>query len=318
MTSNDLRQKVNDQLIEAMSKSILPWRCPWGSNGGGRHRNWITNRPYSGVNPCLLQLHNLKHGLTANQWATYRQWESIGCNVKKRPTHVQPGQWGCQIVFCKPIKKKVIDKNTGNEEDSRFFCLRSFVVFNADQVTGEPVEKLQEGTKPLPENGITYPAVEELIVATQAKIVTGGSAFYARPKPENSWPNHQSGDYITMPERSRFVSSETYLETALHELSHWAEVRVGWDRQKHGYSMGELVAEISSCYLASELGMPITLEQHAAYLQSWMAGMKDSTSFIFRACSMASKTTDFLLSFVRPVEADASEESEKSPLACST
>jgi len=58
--------------------------------------------------------------------------------------------------------------------------------------------------------------------------------------------------------------------------------------------------------------MPITLEQHAAYLKSWCDGMKDSSSFIFKACSMASKTTDFLLSFVRPEETEGIEEGEES------
>jgi antirestriction protein ArdC len=318
MTSNELRQQVNEKLIEAMSKSILPWRRPWSSGVSGRHRNAISQRPYSGVNPLLIELHNLRHGLTSNQFATFRQWQSVGCTVKKRPANVAAGQWGCSIVFCRPITKKGIDRETGDEREDRYFCLRSFVVFSSDQVTGEAVEKLREVSKPLTENVQSYPAVEELIAATQAKIVSGTSAFYALPRPEGSWPNHQSGDFVTMPERSRFVSPEAHLETALHELSHWAEVRVGWDRKTHGYSMGELVAEISSCYLASELGMPITLDQHAAYLQSWIAGMKDSTGFIFKACSMASKTSDFLLNFVRPVEADAGEDSEESPLACST
>lgn len=316
MTSNDLRQQVNEKLMEALSKNILPWRRPWSSGVSGRHRNFVSQRPYSGVNPLLLELHNLKHGLTSNQFATFRQWESIGCSVKKRPSHVPSGKWGCTVVWCSKVKKKVIDKATGEEDESSFFCLRSFVVFSADQVNGQAVENLKAGPTILPESGETYPAVEELIAATQAKIVTGGSAFYALPQPENSWPNHKSGDFITMPERNLFVSTEAYLETALHELSHWAEVRVNWDRRQHGYSMGELVAEISSCYLASELGMPITLEQHAAYLKSWCAGMKDSTSFIFKACSMASKTTDFLLSFVRPVEV-TNDESEESPLAVS-
>jgi antirestriction protein ArdC len=72
--------------------------------------------------------------------------------------------------------------------------------------------------------------------------------------------------------------------------------------------MGELVAEISACYVASELGMPITLEQHASYLKSWIAGMQESASFVFKAAGMASKTADFLLSFVRPQEAEGSEE----------
>jgi hypothetical protein len=42
--------------------------------------------------------------------------------------------------------------------------------------------------------------------------------------------------------------------------------------------------------------------------------MKESASFIFKACSMASKTTDYLLSFVRPEDADGSEEGEESGL----
>jgi len=311
MNSQELRESVNVKLIEALSNNILPWRRPWSGGKGGRHRNFATNRAYSGVNPLLLEMHCLKHGLASNRWATYRQWESIGCHVKKRPADVPAGQWGCNVVLFKPVKKTVVDKVTGEEGDSRFFVLRSFTVFNADQVSGEAVEKLKAVPILQPDN--SYPAVEELVAATNAKINHGGDrAFYSLPQPEGSWPNHKSGDTITMPERSRFDSLEAYLETCLHELAHWAEVRVDWDRSKHGYAMGELVAEISACYLASELGMPITLEQHAAYLKSWCDGMKESASFIFKACSMASKTTDFLLSFVRPEEAEGSEEGEES------
>jgi antirestriction protein ArdC len=255
------------------------------------------------------------HSLSSNRWATFRQWEAIGCQVKKRPAEVPPGQWGCTVIFCKPVKKTVIDKDTGEEEKSSFFCLRSFVVFNADQVTGDAVEKLKAAPVLQPANGNSYPAVEELIAATCAEIRHGGDkAYYSLPLPAGSWPNHKSGDYIVMPERSRFSSPEAYFETCLHELAHHSEVRVGWDRQQHGYSMGELVAELTATYVATELGMPITLDQHAAYLKSWCDGMKDSASFIFKACAMASKTTDYLLSFVRPEEAEASDKADESPL----
>jgi antirestriction protein ArdC len=315
MTSQQLRESVNEKLIEAMSKNILPWRRPWSAGSSGRHRNFATNRAYSGVNPLLLEIHNLKHGLSSNRWATFRQWESIGCHVKKRPADVPAGHWGCTVVFCKPVKKAVVDKETGETDESRYFILRSFTVFSADQVTGEAVEKLKGTTMLQPVNGNAYPAVEELIAATGAEIRHGGDkAYYALPLPSDSWPNHKSGDYIVMPDRRRFVTPEAYLETCLHELAHYCEVRVGWDRSQHGYAMGELVAEISACYLASELGMPITLDQHAAYLRTWADGMKDSASFIFRACNMASKTTDFLLSFVRPEETEGSEEGDESRL----
>jgi antirestriction protein ArdC len=313
MNSQEIRENVNQKLIEALSNNILPWRRPWSAGNGGRHRNFATNRPYSGVNPLLLEMHCLKHDLSSNRWATYRQWESIGCQVKKRPAGVPAGQWGCSVVFCKPVKKTVVDKVTGEEDESRYFMLRSFTVFSADQVTGAAVEKLKAASVAQPANDNSYPAVEELIAATGAEIHHGGDkAFYTLPLPSGSWPNHKTGDNITMPDRNRFTSSQTYLETCLHELGHWAEVRVGWDRSQHGYAMGELVAEISACYLASELGMPITLHQHAAYLKSWIAGMQESASFVFKAAGMASKTSDYLLSFVRPEEAEGCEEAEDS------
>lgn len=305
MNGPPLRESVNQRLIEALSQNVLPWRRPWSL--GGRHRNFLTNRPYAGVNPLLLEMHSLKHGLKSNLWATYRQWESIDCAVKKRPADVPSGQWGCTVVLYKPMTKTVVNRDTGEENENQFLLLRSFTVFNADQVTGDATEKHKPAA--MPQTGTSYPAVEELIAATGAKIRHGGDeAHYTLPLPEGSWPNHTRGDHITLPRRNRFDSVESYLETALHELAHWTEVRIGWNRRKHGYQMGELVAEIASCYVASELSMPITLDRHAAYLKSWCDGMKDSASFIFKACSMASKTTDFLLSFVHPEFAEDGED----------
>ncbi len=65
--------------------------------------------------------------------------------------------------------------------------------------------------------------------------------------------------------------------------------------------MGELVAEMTACYIAAELNIPNgeSVENHAAYLKSWLEGMRGDTGFIFKASSMAAKTTDFLLSFIR-------------------
>ncbi len=318
MTNQEIRERVTRELLEALEKNILPWRCPWSSSrSSGRHRNFLSNRPYSGCNPLLLELHSLKHGFGSNQWATFNQWtRGLGCQIKKRPAHCAPGTWGCAVVLAKPCIKTIVNKATGEEEEDTFWLLRTFTVFNRDQVTGKAVEQPQEETKAQPVNGDTYPAVEELITATQAKISHfGEKAYYRLPTPEGSWPNHSDGDYIVLPERHRFHPTGAYLETALHELAHWSEARVGWDRRQHGYAMGELVAEISACYLATELGMPITLDSHASYLKSWCQGMKESASFIFKASSMASKTADYLLSYVRPADAGDTEESDTEAVA---
>ena len=95
-----------------------------------------------------------------------------------------------------------------------------------------------------------------------------------------------------------------FYPTALHELAHWSEIRVGWDRSKNNYAMGELVAEIASCFLAAELGIPNTepMENHAAYVKNWLSSMKDDPNYIFKASKQASKVCDFFLSFVKQSE----------------
>ena len=109
-------------------------------------------------------------------------------------------------------------------------------------------------------------------------------------------------------QREWFESSELFYTTALHELAHWSEVRLGWDEHNRNYAMCELVAEMSSCFGAGELGIPMgDLTNHAAYLKNWLGAMKEDSNFIFKASSLASKTSDFLVSFVRPNEAVADE-----------
>jgi antirestriction protein ArdC len=68
--------------------------------------------------------------------------------------------------------------------------------------------------------------------------------------------------------------------------------------------MGELIAEIGGCYLASELGLPVSDQtNHAAYIQNWLQAMKNDPAFIFKASTQASKAVDFILAFNRtPVE----------------
>jgi len=71
--------------------------------------------------------------------------------------------------------------------------------------------------------------------------------------------------------------------------------------------LGELVAEIASCYVAAELGIPEGegLGNHAAYLRHWLEAMKGDRNFIFKASKQAAKVTDFLLGLVRKPEREA-------------
>jgi antirestriction protein ArdC len=195
-SNNDLRRQFTDTIIDAIeNKNLLPWRRPWaGGKASGRHRN-VQGRAYSGINPLLLEVHADKHGLNSRTWGTYNQWSSQGFQVKKRPDHLRPGQWGCTVVLYRPIKKTKIDKTSGKEVEDSFLVMRQFTVFNADQVFGPGVEKYQyHPATPKTSLEANFVPAEELLMATKAVIIhTGDSAYYRRPTPEGSWPNHTDG-----------------------------------------------------------------------------------------------------------------------------
>jgi antirestriction protein ArdC len=229
---------------------------------------------------------------------TFLQWQDLGFSIKGRPAGVAPGEWGCKTVFYKPIKKLVADDSSGDAGERHYAVLKTSTVFNADQVQGEGIEKfLVDDSGEVGIEPTTFAPADELIAATGAEIRHGGDqAFYRRPV--GNWPHHNDGDYIAIPTQHRFERLGAYYETLLHELAHWSEVRLGWEGS---YAMGELIAEMSGCFLASELGVPQgeDLANHAAYLKNWLDAMKGDASFIFKASTQASKVTEFLLGFVQ-------------------
>ncbi len=303
-SQTQLREQITAKIIAALEGNVLPWRKPWVSaRNTGRPSNVATQRAYSGVNPLLLELHAGEQGFRSRWWGTYLQWQQVGCQVTKRPAGVAQGNWGCRIVFFARIKKNTTDPSTGDEEEEEVPILRSFTVFNGDQVVGANAAEYQvrEDWDAATARPVFLPA-EKLILATGAEIRHGGDrACYHRPVPIGSWPRHSSGDFIMVPCDSAFTTKGAYYETLLHELAHWSEIRLGWTAK---YEMNELVAEIAASFLSAELGVPQgeSLECHAAYVKHWLAAMRGDPTYIFRASTQASKVADFLLSFVRKRE----------------
>ncbi len=300
----EIRRVVTDQIITALEQNLVPWRQPWRGRKGGpvRHSN-LVGRPYSGINPLILATHAFGLGLSSRSWGTFRQWADLGCSVNKRPDHVKPGCWSAQIVFFKPVNKTEVDQDTGEESNRDFFLLRTFNVFNLDQVTGPKADALREiefgGEQSLPD----YEPAEQLLDAIGADTTHygGEKAFYVRPMPEGSWPNHTSGDFIQLPHRSQFNRVSDFYLTFFHEAAHFCECRLNYDHRQHGYAHGELVAEISACLLGAELGVPDSddLTNHASYLKSWLDAMRADSSYIFKASAQAGRVVDKLLSLVR-------------------
>ena len=215
---------------------------------------------------------------------------------KQRPADCKPGQWGTQIVFYKQVKKTKIEN--GEEKKETFPVLRTYTVFNVDQVDGESVDHLRASTDITSEPfHPDYAAAREAIAATGADIRYGGDrAYYVRPI--GTFPDHHDGDYVCLPHPSQYIYPQDFYSTSFHELAHWSEVRLGWTGS---YSMGELIAEITACYAAAQLNIPGSdnLDNHTAYLASWLKELENDPRAILRAASQASKATEFIFSFSR-------------------
>ena len=295
--NSQIRTEITNRIVTALESGDLPpWRQPWNNDkNAGFPKNIVSRRSYSGVNPLLLTVASDRHEFQSRWWATFKQWDELGGKVMRRPSHVRKGEWGTKIVFCSPVSKKKTNGD-GEEVEDQFWMLKTYCVFNVDQVEGDHLDHLRVGHEADTRNDINmFDEADAAIAATEADIRYGGNRAFYSP----------AGDYIQMPHRHQFSVPE-YYETLCHELVHWTEheSRLNWDRAQqgeHAYALGELIAEIGACYLCAELGVPTgdRLDNHASYLKSWLSVMKQDAGFIFRATRQASKATDYVLSFSR-------------------
>jgi antirestriction protein ArdC len=300
-SQNEIRERITNTIVESLkSGGLPPWRQPWANDKNAGFPTNVTGRRYHGINPLLLQIAAMRHGFKSKWWGTFRQWDMLDGKVMKRPDDVEPGQWGTSIIFWSKTTKTE-ENDHGEEEKKTVFFMRTYVVFNIDQVRGDHLDRIRVGHNIPTDTPVeTYEAADKVIEATEADIRYGGNrAFYDR-----------HGDYIQVPLREQFSAGE-YYETVFHETVHWTEhpSRLSWNRKDEGYAMGELIAEMGSCFLATELGIPSAdrLPNHASYLEHWLKAMANDHRFIFQASSQASKAADYILSFSRAEQPEPEE-----------
>lgn len=111
-------------------------------------------------------------------------------------------------------------------------------------------------------------------------------------------------DKIVLPPRDHFKSQEAFLAVTLHEMSHSTGHPDRLNRplnNKFGtpeYAKEELNAEFGSAFLQMDLGIQLSDEavnDHAAYLQSWISVLENDPNELFRAVHNASEISDYLI-----------------------
>jgi putative DNA primase/helicase len=142
--------------------------------------------------------------------------------------------------------------------------------------------------------------IEELLDASGARLRHGGDRAYFSPRE----------DVIQMPFAKDFTSKAAYYSTMLHEWYHWTG-HSSRDNREFGTSFGdelyaleEIRAESLSVMAGMALGLPVAIDNHAAYLQSWAKKLetKEGVKEIIKGMNDAGKMLDVILTFKNGAE----------------
>jgi len=281
MAKTNVYEMVTERIIAELEKGVIPWEKPWTGVRSGAY-NRVSKRPYSLLNQMLL-----KH---TGEYATYKQWQDLGGQVKK-------GEKSEIVVFWKIFETEETNKDTGEKETKKIPLLRYYNVFHISQVEGvEPLkpEQLNDEVEPIEEADkiITDYITREHIEFTECR---SNEAYYS-----------PSSDRVVVPMKEQYKVINEYYSTTFHELTHSTGHKSRLNRLETGavaafggteYSKEELVAEIGSASLMNLLGIETvkTFRNSAAYIQSWLQVLRNDNKFIVSASSKAEKAVNYIL-----------------------
>lgn len=282
-------QIVTDRILAKLKDGVIPWRKPWTRNGLRTPINYITRKPYNGINRFLLD---------PGEYASFKQIEKAGGKVKK-------GAKSQIVVFWKPLE---VDSKTKPGTKEKIFMLRYYNVF--DIVT--QTEGLKSKIKAEPEDFTHDPHAEaEAIIAGYlengpAFNPNGDAAFY---KP--------SLDVVVVPPLSAFPHGDDYYSTTFHELVHSTGAANRLNRAgivqfdsfgSKQYAREELVAEMGAAMLCAMTGIDnSTIDNSAAYIQSWLKKLQDDVQLVVIAAGQAQKAVELIHPSVTEVEEEEPE-----------
>lgn len=284
---SDIYQRITDRIIADLEQGVRPWLKPWNAkHAAGRITRPLRSNgiPYQGINVIMLWSEAVARGFAAPIWMTFRQAKELGANVRK-------GEKGSLVVYANTITKTETDEATGEEREDTIPFMKGYTVFNVEQIDGLP-DHFHAPAAPRLDPVERIEHAERYFAATGAEISHGGNrACY-----------NVTTDSVRMPPFETFKGAESYYATLAHEVTHWTRHPKRLDRDfgrkrwgDEGYAMEELVAELGAAFLSADLDLtPEPREDHAAYIGSWLAALKDDKRVIFSAAAHAQRAADFL------------------------
>ena len=294
---NDFRKEIADAFIKSLEEEGVRWTKKWSSVS--QPMNAISGKQYKGINHLWLSYIQMQKGYKDPRWCTFKQATDKGWKIKK-------GSKSSKVEYWMPWdfkEKKALTWDAYRElmkeedfEHGRYgIKAKHFSVFNGEQIEGIPPLELNL------HRDISQSEIIKWISTNMGVPIThsaGDRAYYV-----------PSEDRIVLPFAEQFIDQYSYNSTALHELSHATGHESRLNRPIHNsfgndlYAYEELVAEISSAFCGHLIPAErdsIHLDNHKAYIQSWIKGLKDEPDTLFKAIKDAEESADLLETMAQP------------------
>ena len=291
-TAQQTLEQFRTEVVDSMKKYQGQWQRMFGENINAI--NSVTNNRYRGINQLMLSFTSENKEYKNNIWASYKQWQSIGGQVKT-------GSKGTGIVFYKPSKfrnpKKDETPNTKHGlVKTQWSVLRASTVFNVDQVDLTN----SEYKIPVVKFGKQYSIkeIDSFIKSTNVTVKHDdvNRCFYVPSK-----------DYINMTPKEFFKDTKdsdatvNYYSVFFHEITHATGHKNRLDRKgkfdndhTKSYAFEELIAETGSVLFGKHFKIEKTVRpNHAQYLNSWIKALQNDYNFLTSAIAQASRAFEY-------------------------
>lgn len=325
VSQEEIYNYVTDLIINTIKEvGHLPWQKSWvGSGSDGEAKNYVTKKPYSGINWVLLNfdIKTKKDGtaylvpskLKQPYYLTFNQIKETGAKLKKG-SHARRVLYYMTVFafddgtlkFRSADKDKVLDfikeNKLPDEKAKEIFTIpivKYYNVYRADDCTG------LEFPKPKPAKKVNPIEQAQAIIdnyPNHPKYIFIGSqpAYYPQT------------DKIKMPKITAFNKEESYYSIFFHEITHSTghskrlnrgndtRKRDGSKEDKKAYAFEELVAELGAVFLCSEAGILFsTIKDSAIYLKGWnsrlISELENDNRFFLKASAQAQKAVNHIL-----------------------
>lgn len=223
--------------------------------------------------------------------------EAKGLNDRTQPIHVIKGSKAVpvfkaiQMEYKKGESGDELVESTESQSTTNKVWMQVFAgnVFNASQISN---------IKPKHEHTLDFVPHAEAEIHLQAMIAKTGLKYNETDQGRAYYSQNEHS--VNMPLRESFNSVNDFYGVLMHEIGHSTGKELGRDMSggfgSKSYAFEELVADISSNLMSSDLGIPYNPSQHenhVAYLQSWSKALGEDKKFIFKAASKAERSVEF-------------------------